>query len=417
MDKIIFHIDMNSFFASCEQVINPDLRGKPIAVVGDATRRSGIVLAASYEAKAYGVKTTMPIFKAQQCLSSIILVSSTYGLYSEMSRKVMEIFDLYTPLKEQVSIDEAYLDMSGTQHIFGTPIEAAGRIQKQIFDELELGCSVGISSNKLLAKMASDMKKPMGITPLFKEHIPKLLWPLPVGDLYGVGKKTVPKLKELGIHTIKDLAMSDLTALKEHFGEKSANYMYHAAKGEGSEHLIESGTTKMKSVGNELTYRKDIIELETIKNELLLLADTVGHRLRHKMLKGRTIQIKIKYNDFTVITRSKTFSKPTDSTDFIFKESFELMKANRGKKAIRLLGISLTNFESEIISQLSLFEEESGETKKVDLMVDSVRDKYGYTAIKRASILDRKHGKIEWSFVFLLWLNFSLHRIACFGSF
>lgn len=395
MDKLIFHVDMNSFFASCEQVINPELRGKPIAVVGDASRRSGIVLAASYEAKAYGIKTTMPIYKAQQCLPDVILVSSTYGLYSEMSHKVMDIFDLYTPLKEQVSIDEAYLDMTGTEHIFGSPEEAAAKIQQQIFEELELGCSVGISSNKLLAKMASDMKKPMGITTLFKEHIPKLLWPLPIGDLYGVGKKTVPKLNALGLHTIKDLALADLTALKERFGEKSANYMHRAANGEGSSNLAEAGSTKMKSVGNELTYRKDIMELEDIKNELLLLADTVGHRLRHKMFKGRTLQIKIKYNDFTVITRSKTFSRGTDSTDFIFNEAFELMKANRGKKPIRLLGISLSNFGGDEAAQLSLFKEESGETQKVDIMVDSVRDKFGYAAINRASILDRKHGKIK----------------------
>lgn len=397
MDKIIFHIDMNSFFASCEQVIKPELKGKPIAVVGDASRRSGIVLAASYEAKAYGVKTTMPIYQAQQCLPSVILVSSTYGLYSDMSRKVMKIFDLYTPLKEQVSIDEAYLDMTGTEHIFGSPEEAAAKIQQQIFEELDLGCSVGISSNKLLAKMASDMKKPMGITPLFKEHVAEKLWPLPVGELYGIGKKTVPKLKALGIHTIKDLALADHAALKERFGEKSGNYMHRAANGEGSSNLVEAGTIGNKSVGNELTYSTDITELDRIKNELLLLADTVGHRLRHKMLKGRTLQIKIKYNDFTVITRSKTFNQPTDSTDFIFNEAFELMKANRGKKPIRLLGISLTNFESEIVSQISLFaeEEKSGETQKVDIMVDALRDKFGYSAIKRASILDRKHGKIK----------------------
>ncbi len=298
MDRLVFHIDMNAFFASCEQVIHPELKNKPIAVVGDPSRRSGIVLAASYEAKAYGIKTTMPIFQAQKCLPSVILVSSTHGLYSRMSKQVMEIFDLYTPLKEQISIDEAFLDMTGTEHIFGTPVEAARRIQEHIWQELELGCSVGISTNKLLAKMASDMKKPMGITTLFPEEIEEKLWPLKVGELYGIGKKTLPKLNEMGIHTIRDLAMGNLDALKRKFGEKSAEYMYDSANGRSSDKLAEAGSTKMKSVGNELTYAKDIVDLKDIRNELLLLSDTVGHRMRHMMLKGKTLQLKIKYNDF-----------------------------------------------------------------------------------------------------------------------
>ncbi len=393
-DKLIFHIDMNAFFASCEQVIRPDLKGKAIAVVGDASRRSGIVLAASYEAKAYGVKTTMPIYKATQCYKDIILVSSTYGLYSEMSKKVMEIFDYYTPVKEQLSIDEAFLDMTGTKQLFGKPEKAAKKIQDNILNELDLGCSVGISSNKLLAKMASDMKKPMGITTLFPCEIQKKMWPMNVGELYGVGKKSVSKLNELGIHTIGDLAITDKSSLKEYFGIKSSEYMLKSANGISSSKLVESGTTKVKSVGNELTYSEDIIQFDRIKNELLLLADTVGYRLRHKLLKGRTLQIKIKYNDFTVITRSITFNKPTDSTDYIYEKAYELIKKNRGGKPIRLLGISLTNFEVELGNQLSLFEQENNfETSKLDIMVDNVRDKFGYTAIKRGSLVDRNQDK------------------------
>ncbi len=393
-ERIIFHVDMNAFFASCEQVINPDLKGKAIAVVGDAARRSGIVLAASYEAKAYGVKTTMPIYQALNCYKDLVLVTSTYGLYSKMSRQVMEIFDAYTPLKEQLSIDEAFLDMTGSEHLFGPPLEAAKKIQDQIFRQLDLGCSIGISNNKLLAKMASDMKKPMGITTLYPSEIERKMWGMPVGELYGVGKKSVPKLESIGIKTIGDLAKADPVRLENAFGSKSSSYMIGAANGRGKDILVPSGTIQTKSVGNELTYSKDIHELERIKNELLLLADTVGHRLRHKMLKGRTLQIKIKYNDFTVITRSTTFSKPTDSTDYIFSQAFQLMKDNRGKKPIRLLGISLSNFESDISSQISLFEMEEETESKVDFMVDRVRDKFGYDAIKRGSLLDRKHGKI-----------------------
>lgn len=392
--KTIFHIDMNSFFASCEQVIKPELKGKAIAVVGDASRRSGIVLAASYEAKAYGVKTTMPIYQALNCYKDLILVSSTFGLYSKMSKQVMAIFDDYTPLKEQISIDEAFLDMTGTEHLFGEPDAAAKAIQDRILQELDLGCSIGISSNKLLAKMASDMKKPLGITLLYPEMVPEKMWPMKIGELYGVGKKSVPKLNSVGIKTIGDLAKMDIDELKGLFGEKSGEYMHRSANGVGSDQLVESGTVKVKSVGNELTYSKDITELDRIRKELLLLADTVGHRLRHKMLKGRTLQIKIKYNDFSVITRSMTFNQPTDSTDYIFAKAFELLKGNRGKKPIRLLGISLTNFESELTKQMSLFETEENTESKVDEMVDSVRDKFGYDAIKRGSLIDRRHGKI-----------------------
>lgn len=395
-ERLIFHIDMNSFFASCEQVVHPELKGKPIAVVGDPSRRSGIILAASYEAKKYGIKTTMPIYQAKQCLPSIILVQSTYGLYSDLSKKVMSIFDDYTPLKEQLSIDEAFLDMTGTEHLFGKAEEAAKTIQDRIYRELDLGCSVGISSNKLLAKMASDMKKPMGITLLFEEHIQAKMWPLPVGALYGIGKKTVPKLEMLNIKTIGDLAKADVNLLYKRFGEKSSVYMNRSANGKSSEILHENGYIGLKSVGNELTYSKDITTVEEIRNELLLLADTVGHRLRHKLLKGRTLQIKIKFNDFQVITRSHTFQIATDSTDYIFEKAMKLVMENRGQKAIRLLGISLTNFENEEATQITLFDQDNEkETQKVDVMVDSIRDKYGYKAIHRGSLLDRKHGKIK----------------------
>lgn len=395
MEKLIFHIDMNSFFASCEQVIKSELRGKAIAVVGDPARRSGIVLAASYEAKAYGIKTTMPIYQAQQCLPDVILVRSTYGLYSEMSRQVMDIFDDFTPLKQQISIDEAYLDMTGTEHLFGKPIEAAKMIQDRIWNELELGCSVGISNNKLLAKMASDMKKPMGITTLFPEEVQAKMWPLKVGDLYGVGKKSVPKLEGIGIRTIGDLAQFDKTLLRQRFGDKSSEYMNQAANGYGSNELRESGTSEVKSVGNELTYSSDITEEDRIHQEMLLLADTVGHRLRKKMLKGKTLQVKIKFNDFKVITRSITFSHVTDSTDFIFEAALQLVLEHKGKKPIRLLGIQMSNFDNESTGQMSLFglSEVDKESSKVDGMVDDIRKKFGYKAINRASIMDRKHKK------------------------
>lgn len=394
MDKMIFHIDMNSFFASCEQVIHPELKHKPIAVVGDASRRSGIVLAASYEAKAYGIKTTMPINQAVKLYPGLILVSSTFGLYSKMSRQVMQIFDNYTPLKEQLSIDEAYLDMTGSEYLFGPPESAAKKIMVQIQRELDLGCSIGIAPNKLLAKMASDMKKPMGITTLYLEEIPIKLWPLKVGDLYGIGRKTVPRLNELGIITIGDLARTPKEVLIQNFGDKGGRYMYDASNGVGSDVLELEGQTPVKSVGNELTYSKDIFLEEDIQRELLILSDMVGHRLRCKMLMGRTLQVKIKYYDFEVITRSETFSRPTDSTDYIYEKALELVMHNKGEKPIRLLGISISNFDGSGQQQLSFFDEPvKVNDNNVDKMVDKVREKFGYNAIARASLLDKNYKK------------------------
>ncbi len=394
-ERLILHIDMNSFFASCEQVVHPELKGQPIIVVGDPDRRSGIVLAASYEAKAYGIKTTMPIYQAKQCLPTVIAVRSTYGLYASMSQQVMDIFDQYTPLKEQLSIDEAFLDMTGSEHLFGKPEEIALKIQQHISTELDLGCSVGISTNKLLAKMASDMKKPMGITTLYPYEIQEKMWPMPVGKLYGIGKKTEVKLHQLGIKTIGELAQATLVMLQDNFGERHAVSMQGSANGRASAILDPDNTSNVQSVGNELTYSHDLTEEEEVKQELLVLADTVGYRLRKKMLKGRTIQLKIKYNDFKVITRSMSIDQVTDITNQIFGVAFDLYLKNKSKKPIRLLGISVSNFKAEEDRQLSLFESVEQTSDKVDQMVDRVRNQFGYDKIYRGSILNRKHGKIK----------------------
>ncbi len=392
-ERLIFHIDMNSFFASCEQVLNPELKKKPLIVGGDPKTRRGIVLAASYDAKAYGVYTTMLVNEAMRLCPDAVIIKSTYGLYTEMSKQVMDLFDDYTPLKQQASIDEAYLDMTGTEHLFGDYMTAAKTIQDRILSELGLPCSIGIAHNKLLAKMGSDFKKPMGITTIFEDEIADKLYPLKVGELHGVGKKTVPKLNEIGIRTIGDLANYDEDALIEIFGYNGAISMRTKARGFSS-NKVHNDHEPAKSVGNELTYSKDIHDLEHIEEELLLLADKVGYRLRKHRLTGKTISIKLKYSTFKVITRAKTLDAPTHHTEVIYETAVKLVKQGWTGQPLRLIGITVSNFEDEQVRQMSLFEMETvPEHSEVDHMVDEIREKFGYGIIKRATLLDKKPPK------------------------
>lgn len=393
MQRTILHIDMNSFFASCEEAANPILKEKPLIVGGDPKTRKGIVLAASYSAKACGVKTAMLINEAMRLCPEATIIGSTYSLYSEMSKKVMAIFDDYTPLKQQVSIDEAFLDMTGTEHLFGNYMEAATLIQARILSELDLPSSVGIAHNKLLAKMASDFKKPMGITRIFEAEIKSKLWPLKVGALHGIGRKTVPRLNEIGINIIGELAVYDLAKLIDRFGYNSAAQMNRIANGLSSD-VVKSDYEQAKSVGNELTYSTDIVSMDRIKEEILLLSDRVGYRLRKDNLSGRTISIKIKFNDFKVITRAKTLEAPTHHTETIYEVAIGLLKKANISKPIRLIGVTVTKFEDEHNKQVSFFDfEVEPEHSEVDHMVDKIREKFGYGMIKRATLMDKKPPK------------------------
>ena len=384
-DRQIMHIDMNSFYASCEQAANPELRNVPLIVGGDPEKRKGIVLAASYDAKRYGVKTTMTLNEAARLCPDAVFIRANHELYEEMSEQVMQIFAEYAPVMEQLSIDEAFLDMTGTEQLYGDLKQLARKIQNRIMDELMLPCSVGISSNKLLAKMASDFKKPMGITTIYPDDIKEMIWPLKVSELFGVGKKTAMKLNQLGIRTIGELAKTDIGVLSGLLGEGTAMMLHNYANGIDPSPVVSS-RDEIKSIGHEMTYPEDLTRIEDILRELLVLVDKTAYRLRQKGQKGKTISIKIKFNDFTLITRAHTISEVTDSADCIYQVAKELVTSCKIAKPIRLLGVTVSNFEDDSIKQLSLFSQDN-DRKKLDSMLDEIRGKYGFDAIKRAASL------------------------------
>lgn len=393
MDRVVFLVDMNAFFISCETAKNPELKGKPAAVAGDPQRRSGIILAANYEARSYKVKTTMLVHEAKKLCPELILVPPSRRLYSEMSKKVMQILARFSPVIQQNSIDEAWLDMTGCEGLFGKPVEAAEKIMKSIVEELELWCSIGIAENKFLAKMASEMKKPMGITELWKADIPVKLWPLPVRSMYGIGAQTEKKLAGLAIYTIGDLAKSNKELLRKAFG-KYGEEMWLLANGIDASPVTENPLYDNKSISRSTTLSKDIVDLDYAKSIILELAEEVGAEARKQECKGRTVSIVIKYSDFKSITRQKSVTS-TYLTKEIYHAGTELLEANWNRnRPVRLLGIGLSSMDDEQLEQISMFETiDSGDNRireeKLEKTIDKIRNKYGSDKIIRAKILEK----------------------------
>lgn len=354
MDRVVFLVDMNAFYISCERLRHPEIEGMPAAVAGDPKNRSGIILTANYEARNYGIYTTMTVGEALKRCPNLIIIPPDHSYYEEKSRQVMDVLGSYTPTVEQNSIDEAWLDMSGFEQYFGKPMDIALRIMNQIQGELGLWCSIGVAQNKFLAKMASDIKKPMGITSLWPEEIKTKMWPMTVGKMYGIGKQTEQKLKNIGITTIGELACYPVEHLSRLFG-KSGYRMHQLANGIDHEPVEAVKEDDMKSIGRSVTLAKDTRDVEEIKRILLELSDDIGMSARKHSKKGRTIQIQIKYSDFHTITRQTT----VDATCFvrdIYEVGMRLFVTHWTGDPIRLIGISITGFEvEEAYEQLSLF--------------------------------------------------------------
>ena len=374
---------------------NDSLVGTPAAVAGDPKKRSGIILAANYEARSCGVKTTMVLHEALKLCPNIILVPPDHRFYQQKSEEVMDLLSNYTPILEQNSIDEAWLDMTGCEGLFGTPVRAAKRIMDEIKDRLGLWCSIGIAENKFLAKMAAEMKKPLGITELWEADIPIKLWPLPVKEMYGIGSKTAEKLNRMGMKTIGDLAKCDANLIVKTFA-KGGNEIYLHAKGIDNSPVQAHLADDMKSIGRSTTLPEDISDIEKAKLVLMELADDVGMTERRHGKKGRTVHITLKYSDFKVVTRQTTIPA-TCTTKKIYQAGCSLLEQNWNRShSLRLIGISLSGFhEGGASDQSSLFDEtednvKSDKNERIDKAMDKIRTKHGSEIITFAALVKRK---------------------------
>ena len=355
MSRVYFHIDLHAFFASCEVLLDPSLKGKPIAVSG-TTRRS-VISTASYEARKFGVHSAMPVDMGRKLCPELIIVEPHFRYYRTMSEDFMKIIESYTDIIEQASIDECYADMTDIIQTFPKPLDLAWEIQRRVRDELGLSCSIGVAPNLFLAKMASDMKKPNGITVLRLREVPQKLWNLPIGDMRGVGQKTVPLMEECGIHTIGDLAnCKDPELLRPIFG-KNTEYMIRRANGYDGREIVKEWDAK--SMGVSETFLEDITDYDELRGMLRSLSRTLSGRLHKSSKAGFLISIRIRYHDFTNIDRSVHLNEPIWKADDIYVNALSLFNSNWEETPVRLLGISVSDFagESVLASQISLFDE------------------------------------------------------------
>jgi DNA polymerase-4 len=390
----IIHIDMDAFFAAVEQHDQPAYRGQPVIVGGDPKTR-GVVSTCSYEARKFGVHSAMPSSQALRLCPMGIFLPGRMGRYLEVSSQIMTILKEYTPLVEQVSIDEAFLDVTGSEALFGSADEIALQIVERIEREVGLTASVGIAPNKFLAKLASDLKKPKGFVKVKLEEVQSLLNPLPVGRLWGVGPKTEESLHQMGIGTIGELSRIAPERLKKRFGELGM-HLYLLANGVDDRPVQPE--EEAKSIGHEVTFQEDSRDREFLTSILMKLSVKVARRVRQAGVGGRTITLKIRNSEFQTITRSRTLLHPTDDEGEIYRVVLELMEeAEWGRKPVRLLGVSLTQFTEEESDQLLLFSDEEQHINWKDLnqTLDKIRDRFGEQIIVRGRMMLEKKTSVD----------------------
>ena len=378
--RVILHVDMDAFFAAIEQRDEPKLRGRPVLVGGAGPR--GVVAAASYEARTFGCHSAQPMAVARRMCPQAMVLPPRRQRYNEVSRQVFAILESFTPLVEPLSIDEAFLDMTGSDRSLGTPPGIATAIKRRIRDELGLTASVGIAPNKFLAKLASDLDKPDGLTVIEPDSIQSAITKLPISKMWGVGPATEQKLLSLGIRTFGDLQPWPRNVLESHFGSLGSK-LHRLCRGEDDRPVITDQT--IKSISQEQTFDEDRADPDEVRNVLRGQAEKVAMRLRKGDLRGRTITVKIRFGDFQTITRSTTLHTPTDGTNLICAETCDLFDAwaATGFQPVRLIGVGISQFTDEV-EQLNLFTQRTDDRhRRLDAVTDTIKSKFGADAIHR----------------------------------
>ena len=396
-EPLIFHIDVNSAFLSWEAARRlkedpqaKDLRLLHAVIGGDEEMRHGIVLAKSLSAKKYGVMTGEPLAQARKKCPNLLIVPPDHALYAEYSKKFITILEEVAPIVEQCSIDEAFCDMTGTTSLYGDPVLYAHKLKDRIYKELGFTVNIGISSNKLLAKMASDFKKPNFVHTLFPDEIPQKLWPLPLEELFGIGKATAKRLHSLGFSTIGDLARANKEMLISNF-KSQGEYIWASANGIASSNLTYIPPAN-KGYGNSITLPYDVTDVDTANHILLSLCETVGARIRAEHAYISVIQVQIVDCEFVHHSKQMTLPSTTNVTEKIYACAKALFTECWNHTPIRLLGVSTSKASSENYEQYHLFDQDKYERlSKLNQAIDKIRDRYGDDSIKRACFIDSEN--------------------------
>ena len=382
--KVIAHIDMDAFFASVEQRDDPELRDKPVIIGADpkAGKGRGVVSTCSYEARKYGIHSAMPISIAYRKCPHGIFLRGNMRKYSEVSDQVFDILYDFTPDMEPVSVDEAFLDITGSYHFYQTPAKTCQAIKERIKKELGLTASIGIAPVKMVAKIASDLCKPDGLLEILPEKVLDFLWPLPIGKLWGVGKQTQKALNALGIQTVEELAKYPVEKLSAELGVHG-EHLFDLANGIDEREVYVD--EEIKSVSHEHTFEEDEADLKEIYSTLSYLSEKVSRRLRKYELKGKTVTLKVRLSDFKTVTRAHTYSERINFFEDIYSQAKDLFDTfhKKGMK-IRLLGVRVSHFTDPYFQE-SLFEDpKAAKKEKVHKAIDLIKDKFGEGAIRRA---------------------------------
>lgn len=381
----ILHVDMDAFYASVELIDRPDLKGRPVIIGGSAGR--GVVLSATYEARAFGVHAAMPMSRAQRLCPQAVVIGPRHHRYSEVSDGVMAIFRDITPHVEPLSLDEAFLDVGGAVRRLGRPREIAALIRRRVEAEQSITCSVGVAPNKFVAKVASTNAKPNGMLVVPADRVVEFLHPMPVGALWGVGPKTEEQLQRLGLRTVGDLAHTPVSTLERALGNAVGRHLSELAWGR-DDRDVESDEPE-RSIGNEETFARDLDDPDEIKRELLKLSDQVARRLRAHGVIARTLTLKVRFADFSTITRSRTLANPTDTSHDVYSTMVALFDALHLQRArIRLVGVRAEGLRSadERSEQLTFDTPERG-WREADLAADRATARFGSGAVKPARLV------------------------------